>query len=293
MTNIIDSAERFLWLSGRVLDRLRFEQLFRNGEPGRVIDALLPYRNPDGGFGQGLEPDFRGPVSQPLCLEAALRMLVGIDGAEALLAPALDWTRSVRCEDGGLPNVLGDVRSYPRAPWWNSAPGQPSSLLPSASIAGLLLQRASAHSFAREVSAFCFAQLEAMPARLAQARERLPKLQALYETRAGLLFLDHTPERARAEALASQLGEAVRPHLDPQSTEMCAPLDFASRRTSLARRWFDDATIEQQLSWLRSQQQDDGGFPIGWHAFTPSAGLEWRAIQTLERLETLRSYEAL
>jgi hypothetical protein len=293
MSKIIDSAEQFLWLSGRVLDRLRFDQLFRGGHPQRVRDALLPYRNSDGGFGQGLEPDFRGPVSQPLCLESALRALVGIEDADTLLKPALDWALSVRSPDGGVPNVLGDVSKYPRAPWWVADPKQPGSLLPTASIAGLLLQRKSTHPFAREVSAFCFAQLEAMPTRLARAKERLPKLQALYETRAGLLFLSHTPERERASKLAAQLGEAVKPLLDPESKEMSAPLDFASRPSSLARRWFDDATIEQQLKWLRSEQQSDGGFPIGWEAFTPAAGTEWRAIQTLERLETLHAYEAL
>jgi hypothetical protein len=292
MANLIDSAERFLWLSGRVLDRVRFEQLFRDGEPRRVLDALRPYQNPDGGFGQGLEPDFRGPVSQPLALESALRVLVGIHDADALLQPALAWAQSIRTPDGGMPNVLGDVREYPRAPWFVSDPKQPGSLLPTASIAGLLLQRKSRHPLARELAAFCFAQLEALPGRLANATERLPTLQALYETRAGLLFLDHTPERARAAALASKLGDAVKPHLDPHSREMRAPLDFASRPHSLARHWFDDATIEQQLDWLRAEQQEDGGFPVGWEAFTPSAGLEWRAIQTLERLETLRAYGA-
>ncbi|HEX5655878.1 MAG TPA: hypothetical protein VFX59_01735 [Polyangiales bacterium] len=118
MSKIIDNAEQFLWLSGRVLDRARFEQLFRAGSSQRVIDALLPYRNADGGFGQGLEPDFRGPVSQTLALDSALRTLEGVEGADALLKPALDWALSIRSKDGGIPNVSGDVSPYPRAPWF-------------------------------------------------------------------------------------------------------------------------------------------------------------------------------
>jgi hypothetical protein len=43
--------------------------------------------------------------------------------------------------DGGLPFVLPSVRPYPRAPWWQTGDQPPGSLLPTASIAGLLLAR--------------------------------------------------------------------------------------------------------------------------------------------------------
>jgi hypothetical protein len=46
----------------RVLDRRRFELL--NGDtddPSPVLAALDGYRNSDGGYGWGLEPDLRSP----------------------------------------------------------------------------------------------------------------------------------------------------------------------------------------------------------------------------------------
>ena len=51
----IDSAENFLWLNARLLERLRFDHLFRGGDPRRVMDALRPYRNADGGFTWAVE----------------------------------------------------------------------------------------------------------------------------------------------------------------------------------------------------------------------------------------------
>ena len=57
------AAERFTWLNARLIDRLRFAHLFRGGAAAPVVAALRPYQNADGGFGNGLEPDFRGPVS--------------------------------------------------------------------------------------------------------------------------------------------------------------------------------------------------------------------------------------
>src|SRR6266496_4085610 len=68
----LEAAERFTWLNARLIDRLRFAHLFRGGAAAPVVAALRPYQNADGGFGNALEPDFRGPVSQPATVEAAL-----------------------------------------------------------------------------------------------------------------------------------------------------------------------------------------------------------------------------
>ena len=43
------------------------------GRPQPVRDAVAAYRNPDGGFGQALEPDGRCPGSQPPAVALALR----------------------------------------------------------------------------------------------------------------------------------------------------------------------------------------------------------------------------
>jgi len=51
--NQITAAREFVHTHGRVLER----RLLDGAPPADVVDALLPYRNPDGGFGHGLEPD--------------------------------------------------------------------------------------------------------------------------------------------------------------------------------------------------------------------------------------------
>ena len=48
----------------RVLDRRRFELLLGTGTPA-VLAAADGYRNADGGYGWGLEPDLPAPESQP------------------------------------------------------------------------------------------------------------------------------------------------------------------------------------------------------------------------------------
>ena len=65
MTVDLTAAAGFLAGSARVLDRRRFDLLFGDGTPGPVLAAVDGYRNPDGGYGWGLEPDLRSRTSQP------------------------------------------------------------------------------------------------------------------------------------------------------------------------------------------------------------------------------------
>jgi hypothetical protein len=294
------AAERFLHSSARLLERLRFAHRFGGEQAGsreRVLSALHSYQNPDGGFGQGLEPDFRGPVSQPLCIDQAFRVW---DELARWPAPevtrALDYLCSIAAADGGVPNVLANALDYERAPWWRPDPQQPGSLLPTASLVGLLYKHKIEHPFRDAATRFCWQALEALTARIADSHERLPLMQALYEARATLLFLQHVPEPARAERAVRTLGQALHDKgvfVHAAETELSTPLEFASEPASPARAWFDDATIAAALDTLRHSQQHDGGFVITWAAWHPLAALEWRGIVTLERLNTLRAYGML
>ena len=80
-----------------MLERRRFERLFRGGGPQPVRDAVAAYRNPDGGFGHALEPDGRCPGSQPLAIAFALSVLDEADAWDTGLAEgACDWLAAAR-----------------------------------------------------------------------------------------------------------------------------------------------------------------------------------------------------
>lgn len=65
MSNQLVAARSFMGGHARVLDRRRFQLLFDGASAEPVLAALSAYRNPDGGYGHGLEPDLRAPESQP------------------------------------------------------------------------------------------------------------------------------------------------------------------------------------------------------------------------------------
>jgi hypothetical protein len=61
----LSAANDFMAAHARILDRRRFELLNGRADASAVLAALRAYRNPDGGYGHGLEPDLRAPESQP------------------------------------------------------------------------------------------------------------------------------------------------------------------------------------------------------------------------------------
>jgi hypothetical protein len=283
----IDNAERFLWCSARLIDRLRAAVLLHGASEAPVVAALGAYQNADGGFGHALEPDLRGPPSQPQGAEVALRILDEVGARDAAMLQHLcDWLISVTTAAGGVPFVLPSVRAHPHAPWWATEDDPPASLNPTAAIAGLLHKAGVAHPWLGRATAYCWEQLAT------------PDVRDGYTLRCVLLFLDHVPDRARAEttleAVAVQMRARKLVTLDPAATgHVHTPLDVAPTPHAMARRLFSEKQIAGHLDALAAAQQDDGGWLVGWPAWTPAAGLEWRGWATVRALAILGAYGRL
>ena len=283
----LDAAERFLWLNARLIDRLRYLHLFRGGDAQAVLHALAAYQNPDGGFGHALEPDLRGPVSQPAPVASALEVLDEIGaGADPMVGRACDYLLTITTEEGGVPFMLPTAGDFPRAPWWQTSENPPASLVTTPVIAGLLHKLGVAHPWLERATEFCWRRLAGFEA------------QHFYELRGVLIFLAHVPDRDRAEASFERIGpqmfERRLVELDPHVPgEVHGPLDFAPVPEAMARRLFADDLIATHLNALAAAQQEDGGWLVNWQIWTPAAGLEWRGWATVHALATLRAYGRL
>jgi len=287
VTDLLDAAAGFVWRTARLLDRHRFAHLFLDGDRAPVLAALAAYQNPDGGFGNALEPDLRGPASQPEPVEVAFGVLDEVDAMDhPMVAAACDWLVTATTPDGGVPFVLPSAAEHPRAPWWETQPDPPANLVPTAAIAGLLHKHRVAHPWLEGATDYSWRAIDAMA-------ETSP-----YEVRAVLPFLDHVPDRDRAEAAFSRVGALTLDQglvaLDPGATgEVHTPLDYAPTPGTMARRLFDDDVIAAHLDHLVASQQPDGGWNVSFPAWTEAAGLEWRAWATVHNLTVLRAYGRL
>ncbi|SNS22225.1 hypothetical protein SAMN05443665_1001550 [Actinomadura meyerae] len=273
-------AEQFMLLNARLIDRHRFALHFRGAPGAPVVAALRPYENPDGGYGHALEPDLRGPGSQPVPAQHALQYL---HEAGADTDPAVDrvagYLAGITRADGGVPFVLPTVRDTPHAPWWQTPDDPPGALNPTGTLAGMLHRAGSAHPWLGPATDFCWRHLDRPGLNLGP-----------YDVLAVLTFLDHVPDRDRAEAAFSRHRDtlAAAAHSDHQGI-----LDFAPAPGGYGHRLFDHDAIEGRLDALIAAQADDGGWDVAFAGWTPLTRPEWRGHTTVERLLTLRAYGRL
>ena len=228
---MIEKAEEYIWANARVLEQRRFELLFKGGDPQPVIERVKPYKTPDGGYGYALEPDGRGPTSQPPHIWTALEALEDAGThRRRRLATTSDHDRARR------------RRPRRRSPHWSRFRTRPGggigtegSLLATSCSTRRSPEHGVDHPWLREREAFCWAAVDAI-------EQTHP-----YDVEAALAFLDAARDRDRAEQAAERLGELVKEQnlvgTQPEGYtegEIHYPHDFARRPDSLARPWFTD-----------------------------------------------------
>ncbi|MFC8077211.1 hypothetical protein ACFUN8_16980 [Streptomyces sp. NPDC057307] len=285
-------AERFVWQTARVLEQRRFAHHFTGGGAEAVETALAAYRNEDGGYGHGLEPGLRGPVSRPTHTAHALYVL---DSVGRCGGPRVErvcrYLTLVSAADGALPPANPPAGT-------DDARGR-GELLATGPVVGLLHRNQVWHAWLFRATDFCWAAVGAL------------EKPHPYEVVAAVAFLDGVPDRARAAGAADRLGRLVRERLmavldpgrpdaypgaavhaagDLPGGERLFPHDYARVPESVARRWFTDEEMDGSLSFLARAQREDGGWPPGRPPGEPVAGLERRPLATIEALRTLRAY---
>jgi hypothetical protein len=287
MTHDTFTAGRaFLEREGRLIERRLAAALFDGGPVDAVVDTLRGYRNSDGGFGYGLEPDKRCPDSLPIDVEGALEILM-VAGAveERMVLDACDWLGRIASPDGSVPLSFPVMEAYPRAEHWSDWTYTPA-LNPTAGLAGRLHRMGVRHSWLDRATEWCWGRLESGFDEDAHALREVT------------VFLAHVPDRARAEAVgasvAGWLAKAQWYRADPEDPSYgVTPLDLAPEPDGPWSQLFDAAAIDGHLDRLQRDQQPDGGWAITWEPPSVASTLEWRGILTLWALRVLRAYGRL
>jgi len=277
----VAAAEQFLLANARLLDRYRAAVLLHGAPVAPLLDTLRAYRNPDGGFGNALEPDVRAPQSEPVATLGALNVLAEIAALDdSMVTDAAAWIASIADSDGGVPFVLATAAAHPHAPWM--VPSAGGSHLTFA-LAAALWEAGARESWLPRATEWCWAKLEN------------PEELSAYWVKFSLDFLDHVPEQSRATAAI----EGLRPLIGSDGSlpvpggtenERLTPLTLSDRPDGRSRALFTDEQIADDLDLLEQGQQDDGGWTFDWLAWSPGQSVEWRGIVTLRALVTLSAH---
>lgn len=297
-----DSAASFLRNEARPLERALFEYHFEKGSRTNVLAALVPYQNPDGGFGNGLEPDIRAEASSVIATITALAVLRSIDadedtpGLPAALAYLID---AYDVERERWPIVPPEVEDAPHAPWWTYAESEEAFrgfwANPRASVIAYLQQfnRLAPSPFLEIARQSAVDDLMRYPQHM-----EMNDLLCIIE----LLETENLP-RENYESILDKLRRAV-----PHSVEMepekwgeygLLPVQAVRSPTSPLAGTVDAAVIDANLDYMLGQQGADGAWSPVWSwdfvdAFAwAAAEREWKGVLTLHNLVTLRDYGRL
>jgi hypothetical protein len=285
----LSAAASFMARHARVLDRRRFAFLLGAAEADAVLAAVDGYRNADGGYGWGLEPDLRAPESQP---GGALHALEAFADVAPVTTPravqVCDWLASVTLPDGGLPFALPVADPAGCAPFWVGADPTVATLQSTAFALSAALRVAehdpavAAHPWLERATGYCI-----------EAVRGLDDSVHAIELCFAVQFLDAAHDRhPDAPALLERLGafipdDGVVPVAGGAEGEALRPLDFAPIPGRPARKLFSAETVAAELETLAGAQHDDGGWSVDFDSYSPAAALEWRGYKTVSAVSIL------
>ncbi|WP_433554884.1 hypothetical protein ACQPWY_19140 [Pseudonocardia xinjiangensis] len=291
----LPAAADFMATHGRLLDRHRFRLLLGTGGPDPVLAALAAYRNADGGYGWGLEPDLRSGSSQPGAALHAFEVFAEVAPTTTPHAVALcDWLESVSLPDGGLPFALPVPDRAGTAAWWAQADPRTSSLQITAIVAAVA-QRAARHDPAVAVHPWLARATRYCLDAVRAVEERPPALVLAFALR----FLDAVYDSEPAAAallgrLAAHLPDnGVLPVEGGTDDEAIRALDIAPEPDRPVRALFAPEVVTAELRRLAGAQQADGGWRVEFAEFSPAGAMDWRGYATVRAAAVLRGDAAI
>lgn len=280
----LPAARDFILRSARRLERAHFSYAFEDGDPLEVEAALLPYSSEDGGFGEALEPDLRGPASHPAHVQFALHMLLAI-GADVEESPLLEgvgeYLTGITQADGDLPVSAAGADFLPCAVHWEISGDGPFGPSLAMSICARLRCLGVEHEWVERTSTWSDERIAR--AGFKDAHEIGGALEYV------LSCADDTPERVESLVAGLEGARWFLPEPDANSYGI-SPLDLVASPESPVAEFFAPDLLERHLDDLEARQQQDGGWPI---AFTPpseAAVWEWRGCWTVDSLKILRAW---
>lgn len=119
----LNNAEDVIKKYSRPLDKSILQSEFYSGTTKKITEELKKYQNEDGGFGHGIEPDFRLPKSSPMATSVGLKLLSDLDytkEAKEMIKKAIGYLENTfERHRVGWFAVPKEVNDYIHAPWWH------------------------------------------------------------------------------------------------------------------------------------------------------------------------------
>jgi hypothetical protein len=296
------SAKDFIDRTGRPLERARERFHFEHGSADAVIAALAKFQNPDGGFATYLESDSRWTGSSPNGTRVALKILTEVNAPpqDPHVQAAVKYLLATFDERSDTWRALPkEANAAPHAPWWHVHEDSgkcdvDSPVFPTAALAGHLqaYKTLLPGGFLNRITDSSLKYLSDAPVKM-----QMSDIDMLTEL-VRLLPPDHPRRDAAIKKLRTVLNAVVVRDPHQWATYGIQPLSFIDSPNSLFYPGLEKE-VDANLDYVIGTQKEDGGWQLNWSwtdkdpAAWKVAEQEWRALMTLEKLESLESFHRI
>lgn len=276
-----------------MIERRLFHYHFENDSAEGVFHAVYAYRNSDGGFGHGMEPDTASPESQPLFSIMALETLdeVGILNSELILKDFMPYFESVTTKKGGIPWMLQPKSNYPCAAHFKTVK-EWAAFSTTSSLLGTLEKYNISIPWMQKAEEFLWQDIERIKAQHVFCYLCTPRK---------LQFLQYTKHKNKAKKALVDLkkwilaeGVLCTDKLDEGWGLYGKPhsLCYAPSPESILFPIFSEQMISSDLDELIQRQKEDGRWDT-WYGLSEGMKLEWAGIHSLWVLKILKNYNRI
>ncbi|WKK67093.1 hypothetical protein [Lutimonas zeaxanthinifaciens] len=291
--NNYKKARDFILTNARMIERRLFQFHFENDDPEGVFHAVYAYRNSDGGFGHGMEPDTSSPESQPLFSIMALETLdeASLLTKTRILNDFMPYFESITTDKGGIPWMFRPLGDYPCEDHFKTVK-EWAALSTTAPLLGILEKHNIEIPWMEKAEEFVWQEIERIKEKHIFCHLCVPRR---------LQFLSHTKSKNKAEKALKDLKKWIltegvlcndksdggwglygKPH------SLC----YAPAPESILNPIFSQEMIDSDLDELIKRQKEDGRWDT-WYGLSEGMKLEWAGIQTLWTLKTLKNYKRI
>ena len=285
-----ERASDFILANARMIERRLFDFHFNGGSANGVFHSVYAYRNNDGGFGYGMEPDTASPESQPLFSIMALEILDEVDylNPELILKDFMPYFESITTEKGGIPWMFRPKSEYPCSEHFKTVK-EWAALSTTSSLLGILEKYKIDIPWMKNAEQFVWKEIERIKEKHVFCHLCVPRR---------LQFLQHTKNKKKATEAIRDLkkwivadGVLYKDTSDEGWGLYGKPhsLIYAPNPDHMLNPIFSKETIASDLEALIHKQKDDGRWDT-WYGISEGTKLEWAGIQTLWTLKVLKSH---
>jgi hypothetical protein len=289
----INAAKQFILQNARPIDLAVYKYFFDNGSNQRVIDELSKFQNEDGGFGNGLEPDFLNPNSSPIATNDAIITLYRTNALESdtdIVKGIVQYLKSHDSFDEDRKRWLFAIDSnkdYPHAIWWEKNGDGISGFNPTISLAAFMLCYSERTMLYEDIIRDGIKYLEE---NTEVTGDELKCYLLACELLKSHEIIDIISLEDFMELISKRINDVICKDINKYGIEYVPmPSDFFAGNYLEFITPEIEQLIHAEKEILGKLQKEDGGFNIYWKWHTPYSEFEqarkyWRPRITIDKL---------